>query len=184
MTPNLFKRVSALRFGYDCVEVDAFFDQARAAYEGEEAEPVTIYDVQSVVFDVVRRGYNMHEVDAALDRLEVAFVGTRRTDVVAALGQDAWNAELAKYAQTLYERLGRPEGERFAPAPRGAAAYDCDDVDDLCQRLTDYFSAQVPLTSEEIRSTTFRRRKGAKGYDEATVDVFLRRASEVLLSVE
>lgn len=181
---SLFSTVSALRSGYDKDEVDEFFDHARQAYEGRTPEPLSHADIQASSFDLVRGGYNTHEVDAALDRLEAAFIARQRSEYVAVHGQDAWMAALADRARTLYGRLGRPDGEKFAPAERGKQGYDQDDVDALCDRLVAYFDRQEPLTAAEIRSATFGRAKGADAYAEAPVDRFLARATEVLLGVE
>jgi DivIVA domain-containing protein len=173
-----------MRSGYDRDEVDEFFDHARQAYEGRTADPVSHADIQTATFDLVRRGYNTHEVDAALDRLEAAFIARQRSEYVAAHGQEAWMTALADRARTLYGRLGRPDGEKFAPAERGKQGYDQDDVDALCDRLVAYFDRQEPLTAAEIRSATFGRAKGQQAYAEAPVDRFLARATEVLLGVE
>ncbi|WP_239073241.1 DivIVA domain-containing protein [Sediminihabitans luteus] len=170
--------------GYDPDEVDEFFDDAKALYEGRDGRTLTSTEIQRATFELVRGGYSTTEVDAALDRLEGAFIARQRAAYVAAHGQQAWMNALAERARTLYERLGRPDGKKFAPAERGAPAYDTDDVDDLCDRLVDYFDRQVPLTSAEVRETVFRRRSGASGYGEAAVDAFFARAVEVLLGVE
>ncbi|BDZ43930.1 DivIVA domain-containing protein [Paraoerskovia sediminicola] len=170
--------------GYEPDEVDEFFDRARALYEGREERSLTSTEIQNSTFGLVRGGYNTHEVDEALDRLEGAFIARQRTAYVAAHGQQAWLEALAERARTLYPRLGRPDGEKFAPAERGEPAYDTDDVDDLCDRLVDYFDSQVPLTTREIRDTVFRRRRGGSGYAEGPVDAFFARAVEVLLGVE
>lgn len=181
---SLFSTVTRLRTGYDKDEVDEFFDHARQAYEGRTPEQLTSADIQASTFDLVRGGYDTHEVDAALDRLEGAFVARRRAEYVAAHGQEAWMQALAERAHTLYDRLGRPDGERFAPADRGRPGYDRGDVDALCERLTAYFDKQAPLTAAEIRSATFGRAKGPDGYAEGPVDAFFARATEVLLGVE
>jgi len=181
---TLFPKVSRTKRGYDVDEVDDFFEHAREVYEGVATEPLTIAQVQTAVFELVRGGYRTADVDGALDRLEAAFVAAQRQEVVAAQGAESWNTRLVDRAQTLYERLGRPEGERFAPGTRGKPAYDRDDVDDLCDRLVDFFDSSEPLTAREVRAATFRRRRGRRGYDEASVDAFLRRATEVLVAVE
>jgi len=181
---TLFPKVSRLKRGYDVDEVDDFFEHAREVYEGVGTEPLTIMDVQTAAFEMVRGGYRTSDVDGALDRLEAAFVAAERNEVVSARGAEAWNSRLVDRAQTLYERLGRPAGERFAPADRGADAYDRDDVDELCDRLVDFFDSNTPLTARDVRTATFRHRRGRRGYDEASVDAFLRRATEVLVAVE
>ncbi|QTE30561.1 DivIVA domain-containing protein [Pengzhenrongella sicca] len=184
MSKGMFRTVSKLHSGYATQEVDEFFDLARRAYEGEATEKLTGREVRATAFDVVRGGYSTGAVDAALDRLEAAFVARTRQEFVAAHGQQAWMVQLADGARTLYGRLTRPDGERFAPAHRGAAGYEPADVDALCRRLVAYFDRGEPLTAQEVRSATFRRRHGAKGYGEAPVDAFFDRAVEVLLGVE
>ncbi|MGO1317232.1 MAG: DivIVA domain-containing protein [Cellulomonadaceae bacterium] len=179
-----FTRLGGTRTGYDPEQVDEFFDHARSVYEGTAPEAMTSTEIHNWSFDLVRGGYATGEVDGALDRLEAAFVAKARADFIAEHGQQAWMAQLAELARTLYGRLTRADGERFAPAERGQHAYDRDDVDALCRRLVAYFDRSEPITSEEIRATTFRGRRGRAGYAEAPVDAFLARAIEVLLGVE
>ena len=183
---RMFRTVSRWRSGYDPDQVDTFFADARRAYEGNggTAEAISGRDVRQAAFDLVRGGYAAGPVDAALDRLERAFVARQRADFVAAHGQQAWMEHLAGQARTLYGRLARPDGERFARARRGHAGYDPDDVDEMCRRLVRYFDHGETLTSDEIRHATFRRRTGQAGYAEASVDAFCARAVEVLLGVE
>lgn len=181
---KVFSTVSKFRTGYDQDEVDDFFDHAREVYEGGGSEELTSQDIRACAFELTRGGYDPAEVDAALDRLESAFIARTRQEVMATQGPNAWMTELAERAQTLYGRLGRPDGERFAEAPRGVLAYDKDDVDELCDRLVAYFDQTEQLTAAEVRSAQFRRRKGSKGYAEAPVDAFFARAIEVLLGVE
>lgn len=184
MSKGMFRTVSKLRSGYATDEVDEFFDLARRAYEGQAEEELTGRDVRATAFEVVRGGYATGAVDAALDRLEAAFVARARQQFVAEHGQQAWMDQLADGARTLYGRLTRPDGEKFSPAHRGQHGYEPADVDALCHRLVAYFDSGAPLTAQEIRSSTFRRRGGSKGYGEAAVDAFCDRAVEVLLGVE
>jgi DivIVA domain-containing protein len=184
MSQRMFRTVSRLHTGYDPREVDDFFERARGVYEGKVEETLTGRDVRSTAFGLVRGGYVTTAVDAALDRLEAAFVARAREQYVATHGQAAWMSELADGARTLYGRLTRPDGERFAPARRGEPAYDRAEVDALCRRLIAYFDHGQPLTAQEVRSATFARRRGAGGYAEAPVDAFCARAVEVLLGVE
>lgn len=181
---GMFRQVGRLQTGYEPEQVESFFDHARRVYEGDDSVPLTAKDVRMAAFDLVRGGYDPVHVDAALDRLERAFVSRQRTEHVATHGQQAWMDHLAAQARTLYGRLTRPDGDRFARAPRGEAAYDPEDVDALCHRLVDYFDHGHPLTSDEVRNVTFRRRSGRRGYAEPSVDAFCARAVEVLLGVE
>jgi len=184
MSQRMFRTVSRLHSGYDPEEVDEYFDHAKQVYEGKVDETLTGRDVRATAFDLVRGGYVPVAVDAALDRLEAAFVARARDQFIATHGQAAWMAELADGARTLYGRLTRPDGQRFAPARRGEWAYDPADVDALCRRLVAYFDHGEPLTAQDVRSATFGRRRGAAGYAEGPVDAFCARAVEVLLGVE
>ncbi len=181
---GMFRTAPGVRSGYDQDQVDAFFERARLAYEGRAEHMVTGGDVRRAAFDLRRGGYEIPAVDAALDRLERAFAEQHRAEYVAAHGRRAWSEGLAERARTLYGRLGRPEGERFAPARTAHQGYRREDVDALCARLVAYFDEGRPLTSDEVRSATFRGAHGRKAYAEAPVDAFLERAVEVLLGVE
>ena len=181
---KMFSTVSRLRLGYEQEDVDEFFAHAREVYEGQSDEDLSSRDIRSAGFELARGGYDTDEVDAALDRLESAFVARARQEVLVTGGSAAWMEQLAENARSLYGRLGRPDGERFEPARRGQPAYDRDDVDDLCDRLVEYFDKTEPITADEIRRARFRRRSGRRGYAEAPVDAFFSRAVEVLLGVE
>lgn len=181
---GMFRTAGRLRTGYDTEQVDAFFEHARRVYEGDRTEPLTARDVRVAAFDLVRGGYDVQHVDAAMDRLERALVARERADFVAVHGQQAWMDHLAGQARTLYGRLTRPDGDRFARARRGEDGYAPEDVDELCHRLIGYFDHGETLTSDEIRAATFRRRRGRRGYAEASVDAFFARAVEVLMGVE
>ncbi|MBO1751543.1 DivIVA domain-containing protein [Actinotalea sp. BY-33] len=181
---QMFRTVGRLQTGYDPDQVDTFFEHARRVYDGDRTEPMTGRDVRQTAFDLVRGGYVTSAVDGAMDRLERALVARQRTEFVATHGQQAWMEHLATQARSLYPRLTRPDGERFAPARRGEQGYDPDDVDDLCHRLVDYFDNGQTLASDEVRHATFGRRSGRHAYAEASVDAFCDRAVEVLLGVE
>ena len=179
-----FNTLSSIRSGYDPDQVDELFERARGVYESSSAGELSSTDIHNASFDLVRGGYATAEVDAALDRLEAAFVAKARAEFIATHGQQAWMGQLAGQARTLYGRLARPAGERFEPAERGQFSYDIADVDALCNRLVGYFDRSEPVTSTEIRTATFRRRRGKDGYAEGPVDAFFTRAIEVLLGVE
>ena len=184
MSDGMFRTVSALRSGYDPDEVDDFFGHARTVYETGPAGALAAKDVRGVSFDMVRGGYVTAAVDAALDRLESAFVARQRAEFVAEHGQQAWMDRLGEQARTLYGRLGRPDGDRFAPPAGRAQGYEASDVDAICHRLVAFFDQGAPLTSGEVRSATFRARRGKDAYGEPAVDAFMARAVEVLLGVE
>lgn len=91
--------------------------------------------------------------------------------------------EVAARATSLYPRLVRPAGERFAPPARGRG-YDRDAVDALLDRLVDYFDSGAELKASEVRSATFASATRDAAYAEGPVDAFLDRAVDVLLAVE
>lgn len=178
---DMFPRVSATGTGYDREQVDRFFTDARAAYEGGGG--MSAEDVRRSAFDLVRGGYRPSTVDAALDRLENAFVQRERTAFMEEHGQDAWMAEVAHRATALYPRLNRPAGLRFAP-PRRGRGYDREDVDVVLDRLVDYFDSGRPLSAMDLRTVTFASARRTRAYDEGPVDAFLDRAVDILLAVE
>lgn len=178
-----FPRTGRWSSGYDVGQVDDFFERARAAYESADAEQMSAEDVRSVAFDLVRHGYDAGRVDAALDRLEGAFVQRARSQSIGTEGQDAWMDDVAQRATTLYPRLVRPSGERFAPPERGRG-YDSAAVDALLDKLVDYFDAGAELSATEIRSATFPSAPRDRAYAEGPVDAYLDRAVDVLLAVE
>ena len=180
----MFRTVSGLKQGYDPDEVDDFFTHARQVYETGPSTALSSKDVRGAAFDMVRGGYVTAAVDAALDRLEAAFVARSRAEYIATQGQQAWMSKLSEQARTLYGRLGRPDGDRFAAPDGRHQGYEPADVDELCRRLVAYFDKGTPLSAAEVRSATFRRRKGRNAYAEGPVDAFLARAVEVLLGVE
>lgn len=183
MSENSFPRAGFFTRGYDPSQVDEFFAKARKAYEGGvPAEKFSAAQVRGAHFDLVRRGYQTSAIDQAMDRLEAAFVRRDRADNVAVNGSQAWMERVAQRATTLYPRMLRPRGKRFAhPDGKG---YDAAQVDELLDRLAEYFDSDEGMTSAEIRNATFKTAKNEKSYKEGVVDAYLSRAIEVLLAVE
>ncbi|HLS16024.1 MAG TPA: DivIVA domain-containing protein [Beutenbergiaceae bacterium] len=179
---GLFPTVGRWASGYDREEVEDFFDRAKRAYQNGDVS-MTSEDVRNAAFDLVRHGYDPAAVDAALDRLEGAFIQRDRAEFVSSRGQDAWMEQIAERATTLYPRLVRPAGERFAP-PRRGRGYERDAVDDVMDRLVDYFDAGAELSAAELRAATFPSAPRSRAYAEGPVDAFLDRAVDVLLAVE
>lgn len=180
---DLFPRVQRWHHGYHPGQVDEFFEKARLSYEGKAGgEPITEDVVRGAAFDMVADGYQTATVDAALDRLEAAIVRRRRAEFTAERSEDEWMEGAVGRASSLYPRLQRPAGERFADA--GGHGYTKTEVDELCDRLVDYFENGTPISAQQVRRSTFKRARGSRAYDEAVVDTFLDRAVEVLLAVE
>lgn len=192
---GMFPLARRLSVGYDQQQVEEFFTRARRAYEAGAIEGVigaaptadgvmiSEHDVRQAAFDLVRSGYDTNAVDSALDRLEAAMVQRRREVYIAHHGEEAWLEEIAERATTLYPRLVRPAGERFAP-PHGGRGYDRAAVDALMERLIAYFDAGGELSAAEVRTATFPAARPPNAYAEGVVDAYLDRAVEVLLAVE
>lgn len=177
-----FERVSRFGVGYDVAEVDEFLSRAREAYEGREGT-LSASDISGASFSTARGGYDMRVVDEALDRLSDAFALRARDDAIARDGEEEWIRGLTERAEVLKERLERPAGERFAPGRQGEASYDRPDVDALCDQLIAYFTQGHPMSVDDVRRAAFRRRKGADGYRESVVDVYLDHVADVMASV-
>lgn len=183
---GVFPRAGFMRTGYHRVQVDAFFAEARAAYErpmlGDEG--MSSFDVRRTAFDLKMGGYKTSAVDLALDRLELAFAARVRDQFVRAHGQQAWMTRLAQSAQTLYPRLRRPRGDRFAHPARGKRGYDAREVDALLERLISFFDKGEAVTPEELRTATFGRKGSRRAYDERTVDAYIARAVDILMGAQ
>ncbi|VEG26908.1 DivIVA domain-containing protein [Actinomyces howellii] len=179
---EMFPRAGLLRRGYRREQVNNYFQTAHEIYDAGELDEMDSEGVRTVAFDIVRGGYRPDAVDAALDRLEAAFLQRRRAEYVAEHGRKAWMDEVAQLATTLYPRLLRPAGERFATARR--RGYSKTDVDALMDRIAAYFDSDGTLTAAEVRASVFAVTSRAKAYDETSVDRYLARVVEVLLSVE
>ena len=179
-----FPKVGFFSKGYHRGQVDAFFEDARRAYEGGvPPEQFSAEQVRLATFELTRRGYDIEAVDGAMNRLEAAFVNRDRADSVAVEGEAAWYDRIADRATTLYPRLQRPRGERFAH-PTSGRGYDCEAVDDLLDRIAAYFDEAGEPTANEIRMATFRPKRGKKAYAGGPVDAHLGRAIEILLAVD
>ncbi|WP_084104376.1 hypothetical protein [Demequina sp. NBRC 110056] len=179
---DLFPRSGATKLGYSVDDVDAYFGKARHLYEQPGgAEALEAFDVRRASFGLKRGGYTTTAVDSALDRLEVAFSSRIRDRYVAEHGNDAWMQHLAERAQALYPRLRRPAGERFAKPGAMRSGYSAAEVDQLLDRLTAFFDQGKPLTADEVRAASFKRRASWGAYEERVVDAYLSRVVDILL---
>ena len=176
-----FPRVKLTQTGYHMTQVEDFLDDAREDYE--KGGPMTAAQVRTAAFDLVRGGYDPGAVDEALDRVEAAFTARERLTFVEEHGQEAWMAEVARRATTLYPRLQRPDGLRFKAPARGKG-YQRAAVDAVMVRLIDYFDSGRPISSRDLRTVVFPAARAADAYEEGPVDAFLDRATDILLAVE
>lgn len=182
MSEDTFKRVGRFAWGYSPEDVDNFLTDAKIAYSGQGNSGFNEQTVRNAGFPRVRHGYDPEKVDAAMDRLEAAFIQRRRAKVVSQRGEATWLNKTYEDAKSLYPRLLRPEGTRFADAK--GWGYRKEDVDRLMNRLMGYFDGKRSLSSKELRGAVFDQAKDSKAYDVAVVDVYIERAVTVLVSVE
>ncbi|NLS10615.1 DivIVA domain-containing protein [Nesterenkonia sp. MY13] len=168
--------------GYDRAEVDHFMALARDAYDSGRGMPLS--EIRKASFTLGPGGYNPAEVDSALDRLEDAFAGAERDRYIEQYGEDAWYEQLHLRSQPLRARMERPDGQRFRePTEENNVGYRKDEVDQLCKQLEAYLDGENPMSVDEIRTITFKTAAGNQGYDEAQVDAFLDRMTEIMASV-
>jgi len=83
-----FPRVGLFSKGYDCAQVDAFFEDARRAYEGGvPPERFSSEQVRLATFELKNRGYNIDAVDGAMNRpAAMRITATKGTVKVTTLG--------------------------------------------------------------------------------------------------
>ena len=171
-----FTRVTGLAKGYRAEQVDDFFMRALSGQ-------VTSAEVRAVGFDLVRRGYEVREVDDALDRLEDETGRRERDSDQTRLGSRGFYDLVTSHARVLRARLDRPHGDRFPRAAALTAAYDVQAVDELCDQLAEYFDGQLAMAPDQVRTISFRGRRGSRGYAEASVDRFLDQVVEIMTQV-
>jgi DivIVA domain-containing protein len=167
--------------GYEKRAVDAFLEQARAAFEADEAGALRSGEVRAAAFPLVRHGYAIAPVDAALGRIEDAFAAREREQAMSRRGARAWVAESRETAQTILDRLSRPRGRRFARVGVLRYGYRVDEVDLVADKLARYIASGDPVTPEQVRAVAFRMQRG--GYHETQVDAVLDGVVEVMLAV-
>lgn len=178
----LFTLLDAQEHGYDRGEVDRFMARAREAYDSGRGMPLA--EIREASFSMGAGGYSPAEVDAALDRLEDAFASAERDRYIEQYGEDAWYEQLFQRAQPLRRRMERADKQRFREPPNASAlGYRKDEVDNICRQLEQYLDGENPMSVDEIRTITFVTASGSNAYDEAQVDAFLDRVTEIMASV-
>ena len=178
MQSSVFPPAERGQRGYDQHEVDLFFEQAKASFEGSaEAEPLTAESVRAKAFRLKRSGYSTAHVDAALDRLEDVFASRAKAERSELERTD----EARELAQQIVNRLARPSRQRFRHVGPLTLGYNRAEVDLFCDKLTRYFTEGWPLVPADVRTVVFRERRG--GYQEAQVDALLDSVVTVMLKV-
>lgn len=186
--PSPFPLVRGRAKGYEPRAVDAFLNQARAAFEAQDGRPIdpaqprfTAVTVRDASFPLARRGYVIAAVDAAMGRIEDAFAAREREEGIQRAGATAWVDEARDLAQELLDRLSRPARRKFRRAGFLRFGYRVDEVDLVSGKLTGYFQQGDPVSVEQVRQIAFRMQR--RGYDEAQVDAVLDGVVEVMLAV-
>jgi DivIVA domain-containing protein len=176
-----FPDASGRQRGYEKRAVDAFLEQARAAFEADEPGALRSAEVRTAAFPLVRHGYAIAAVDAALGRIEDAFAAREREQAMSQRGARAWVAESRETAQVVLERFTRAKGRRFDRVSVLRYGYRRDEVDLVSDKIARYLAAGEPVTVEQVRAVAFRMQRG--GYREAQVDALLDAVIEVILAV-
>jgi DivIVA domain-containing protein len=171
-----FERTTGLTKGYAVDQVEAFLGLAISG-------ALRASEIRAAGFDLVRHGYDVMAVDAALDRLEDETGRREREHEQGRLGARGFYDHVTGHARALRERLARPHGDRFPRAAALAAAYDVTVVDELCDQLAEYFDGQLAMSADQVRTISFKGRRGARGYSEASVDRFLDQVVEIMTQV-
>lgn len=156
--------------------------RAREAYDSGRGMPLA--EIRQASFSMGPGGYDPAEVDSALDRLEDAFAGAERDRYIEQFGEDAWYEQLYYRSQPLRARMERPDVQRFRePVGESSVGYRKSEVDQLCRQLEKYLDGENPMSVDEIRTITFSTATATEAYDEAQVDAFLDRMTEIMASV-
>ena len=176
-----FPHTAKTSSGYDTAAVDAFLDEARAAYDADSPSArVNSKIVREASFPMQRGGYVVEQVDNALERLEIAMAERERERAIEKEGWEAYTKRLLESSTEVLVRLSRPARKRFKRAGFLTVGYKVSDVDAFTSRIVAYLESGSPLTSDEVRSAVFRSQRG--GYDERQVDVVLDAVIEAILA--
>lgn len=179
---STFPHMRRSRLGYRVSEVETFLESARRSYEDEgSADTVTAEAIRRTAFSMERGGYSPPHVDAALERLEDTFALRERDRALRREGSTVWFGSTRSTAQQILDRLSRPDSERFTRVGWAHTGYSPLDVDRFAVRLLSYFQEGTPLAVVEVRTVSFRPKRG--GYSETQVDLLLDSVVDVMLAV-
>lgn len=183
--PGTVRRVGHRETGYSASAVDAAierFDDALARWAEDPAvETMGAAEVRQVTFERERGGYDPHDVDDLLDAYEDRFAEAEKVAYCRREGDQAWHEHSAALADLVMGRLTRERGNRFRrPAHRRVEGYFVGDVDDLCDRLEEYFRTESHVEPSVIRRSSFRTATRKHAYDEVQVDAFLDTAIQLI----
>lgn len=178
-----FPRARKPKLGYNVDQVEDFLEEARRAFSTDRGElsVLNAANIRHTAFAMQKGGYSTTHVDAALERLEDAFAARERERALAVAGDAAWYAQARASAQSILDRLARPDGHRFARTGPLTMGYNPKEVDAFAKKLLGYFQNGKPMTVDQVRTTVFRGKR--RGYKEAQVDLLLDGVIDVMLAV-
>ena len=100
--------------------------------------------------------------------------------MLAREGNEAWYTNARTTAQTILDRLARPNGSKFRRIGALVQGYSPKEVDAFTKRLVDYFQNGKPMSVDQVRTVTFAAKRG--GYQETQVDLLLDAVVDVMLA--
>lgn len=175
---SAFKNVPKGKLGYNQAEVDAFIVRARDQYNNLTAQVMDWREITGQKFSLVKGGYEVASVDAAIDKLQDKFAERELSKQSNPFAASLSNSTLAELRGLLLARATRPKNEKFTRAKMFAVGYSRKEVDALLQVVQEFLEAEEPLTIEEVRSLSFKVKRG--GYVESQVDAYIERLVEYL----
>ena len=173
-----FKRSGRRKLGYDINQVDEFLQAAREQYNDSSKELITVFDVRTARFELVRNGYSISVVDSALEKLEDAFAERQYQREVKTSGYFEFTEDLKELKEMALARSQRKRGRKFSRRVWPNRGYSVREVDKFCSYLGNKLDSKANLTVKEVRIATFKAKRG--GYAEYQVDAFLEKVVEVL----
>jgi len=173
-----FKRSGRRKLGYDISQVDEFLKVSREQYSNPASNLVTVLDVRTARFGLVKNGYSISVVDAALEKLEDAFAANEYERELRKTGFFEFSEDLQVIQDMVLARTTRAKGKKFAKRRWPNKGYSVKEVDKFCSYLGNILETKADLTVKEVRVATFRSKRG--GYAEYQVDAFLEKVVEVL----
>lgn len=186
MTPDRFRRAPRGYPGYAPLAVEMFLARCdEALRSGGFGDPVSVAEIATVDFPLVKTGYLRAAVDRELaliaQRLGAATRPPARNSLVAGFGagQDMWRWAAHESSELVAEVLGAA-GRPFALVPRWRAGYASESVDLLTERVVAALETwpQCTLRHADLLGLRLPQRRG--GYDAEAVDGFFDRAAAVL----
>lgn len=175
---NTFRRSGKRKLGYNISQVDDFLKLAREQYTDNSTDLITSLDVRTTRFELEKNGYSISVVDAALEKLEDVFAEKEYGQEILKIGYLDYTADLAELKNLVLERCAGRNRHKFTRRVWPNRGYSTKQVDKLCSQMRNSFETKADLTVKEIRTATFKSKRG--GYGEYKVDAFLEKAVESL----